>query len=221
LKEFDPVRIQLALQQLRSVSSTAPIFGAESHNFVLRPTLVEAEVANFERQHKISLPSDYRKFLTAVGNGGAGPYGGVFPLGHMDDGFDLKQWHENDGFVGVLSEPFLLTSDWNDLTGRPADDLLQSDEAEYWRQLDEFNERYWHGSLMHGSLMNGAVPICHEGCALRIWLVVTGERAGCIWHDGRADYMGLTPLQTSNGIPATFFLWYTEWLDNALRTANS
>jgi hypothetical protein len=81
LKELDPLRIQRELQRLRSISPTARIFGAESHKFLLNPTLAEAEVANFERQHKISLPADYRNFLTGAGNGGAGPYYGIFPLG--------------------------------------------------------------------------------------------------------------------------------------------
>jgi len=61
----------------------------------------------------------------------------------MDDGFDLKQWHENDGFVGVLSQPFLLTSDWNDLTGRPADDVLQkADKAQ--READLLDKKSSH-----------------------------------------------------------------------------
>jgi hypothetical protein len=79
----------------------------------------------------------------------------------------------NSEFVGVLSEPFLLASDWNDLTGMPSDDLLERDEAEYEKQFKEFDERYWRASLM-----NGAVPICHKGCNLRIWLVVSGDKLG-------------------------------------------
>jgi hypothetical protein len=34
---------------------------------VPRPTLGEAEVADVERQRKISLPADYREFLTPLG----------------------------------------------------------------------------------------------------------------------------------------------------------
>lgn len=134
----------------------------------------------------------------------------------MDANDGMKPWHENDGFVGVLSEPFAVSSDWNDLTGMPSDDLLRDDEAEYERQFDEFEQRYWRGSLM-----NGAVPICDEGCALRIWLVVAGEQAGRVWHDGRADYKGLKPVLAPDGTPATFSLWYNEWLDHAVRAGIS
>jgi hypothetical protein len=64
--------------------------------------------------------------------------------------------------------------------------------------------------------MNGAIPICHEGCALRIWLVVSGSQAGYLWRDSRADYAGLTPLCLRNGTGATFSSWYNEWLEAAL-----
>jgi hypothetical protein len=182
--------------------------------FIVNPTLPEAEVLAFETQHRIGLPADYREFLLRIGNGGAGPCYGVFPLGQMDGIKGMKPWRENDGFVGVLSEPFALTGDWNDMTGMPSDDLIDDEEGEYEKQLDEFEKRYWNASLM-----NGAVPICHEGCAIRIWFAVAGEQAGRLWRDRRAEYMGVEPVLTADGAPATFSRWYDEWLESAVRAA--
>jgi hypothetical protein len=173
--------------------------------------LAEGDVLAFERGHNVRLPTEYRHFLTAVGNGGAGPYYGIFPLGKMDGlGGSIESWTE--GFIGVLAEPFLFTDDWNDLQEMPSDELRQADEQEYERRLDQFESRYWGSSLM-----NGAIPICHEGCALRVWLVVTGPQAGHLWHDGRSDYSGLKPLRLADGSRATFSTWYGEWLEDALR----
>jgi len=180
--------------------------------FSMNAPLSEAKVSAFEAQHRISLPDEYREFLLRIGNGGAGPYYGIFPLGKIDGSYDVKPWHENDGFVGVLSEPFALTTSWNDLTGKPPDDLVDDDDGEYWKQMDEFEKRYWGTSLM-----NGVVPICHEGCALRIWIVVTGDQAGRLWRDRRAEFRGLEPLLTTDGAPATFSRWYNEWLDRSIR----
>jgi len=205
LFELDPLHIHRALLRLHSRKAIKEVFGANGHRFVVNPILSEAEVVAFERQHRINLPRQYREFLLRVGNGGAGPFYGVFPLGEMDDMHGMKPWRENDGFVGVLSQPFPLNSNWNDLTGMPSDDLTDDDEGEYGKQMDEFGKRYWSASLM-----NGAVPICHEGCALRIWIVVTGEQAGRLWRDRRAEYMGVEPLLTADGAPRTFSRWYNE-----------
>jgi hypothetical protein len=115
--------------------------------------------------------------------------------------------------VGVLSESFPHETAWNDLSGQPPDELLDRDEAAYSRQLDDFEKTYFRNSLV-----NGAIPVCHEGCALRIWLVVAGNQIGRLWLDGRAENAGLRPLLLRNGSPATFSAWYDEWLTDALAT---
>jgi len=174
----------------------------------LNDPLSEPKVASFEQKHGVLLPPDYREFITRVGDGGGGPFYGVFPLGSMDDNFDMRQWHENDGLVGTLSKPFSFQDEWNDVSAMPADDLLNQDEDAYSKQIAAFESTYWSSDLMHG-----AIPICHEGCALRIWLVVSGEQAGKLWEDRRSEYKGLKPVRLMDGSRATFSGWYKEWLD--------
>ncbi|MBW3596433.1 MAG: SMI1/KNR4 family protein [Planctomycetes bacterium] len=48
--------------------------------------LTESQAAAFEKKYAITMPEDYRQFLTQIGNGGAGPYYGMFKLREMDDG---------------------------------------------------------------------------------------------------------------------------------------
>lgn len=203
--------LQAAVSRLREIG--AMTFGSGAHGFQMNPVLSESEVSAFERDHKIVLPSDYRQFVTGVGNGGAGPFYGVFPLGVMDDNFDQRPWQEHDGFVGSLSEPFRFQEEWNDLSGYPEANLMKRDETEYDRQIEQFEGRYWSSELM-----NGAFPICHEGCALRIWLLVTGEQAGKLWEDRRSEYKGLRPVLLA-GSAATFSEWYSDWLDDCFATA--
>jgi hypothetical protein len=210
IARLDPMQVIGALTRLRG--SRRNVFGANGHHFVLNPPLDGNTVWSFEDQHGISLPDDYRQFITGIGNGGAGPFYGVFPLGQMDGlGESLEPWRESDGLVGKLSESFPLADAWNDLSGMPSAELMASDETEYERQLAEFENRYWSVSKV-----NGAMPICHQGCALRIWLIVSGSEAGHLWRDGRADDTGLSPLCSRDGSRATFSSWYLEWLEDCL-----
>jgi hypothetical protein len=121
MSEFDIPSFRAAISRLRGLQPN--VFGSDGHGFQMNPVLSESEAAAFERDHKIVLPSDYRQFVTEVGNGGAGPFYGVFPLGFMDENFDQRPWQENDGFVGALSEPFQFQQEWNDLSGYPEADV--------------------------------------------------------------------------------------------------
>ncbi len=195
------------LERVRTAGSSFGVFGEDAHNYELQPTLSEDEVSDFEIENRIRLPEDYRQFLIRVGNGGAGPYYGLFKLGEMDHDFDYGPWGD---FVGQLSSPFPHTEAWNDLTGKP-DEQVAIDSDEYDALLDTFEERYYDTCQV-----NGAISICHLGCALRQWLVVTGPEAGNVWCDDRADYKGLHPLQAKGRQRTTFFEWYRDWLDEVL-----
>jgi len=181
----------------------------------LNPVIAEDRVEAFEQSHSICLPSEYRDFLIRIGNGGAGPYYGVFSLGAVDDGFAVRDWKVNDNLVGDPSKPFRFEDAWNDTSKMPPDDLLEQSEEEYWRQMESFEKTYWNSELM-----NGAIPICHQGCALRIWLVVTGRHSGELWDDRRSEYEGIRPLELADRSRATFGAWYDEWLSERLAAAN-
>lgn len=203
---FDVIRD--GLERLRNAKRQPKVFGAESHGFKLNPTLSEAAVHKFEAKHRIRLPEDYRGFLIRLGNGGAGPFYGIFKLGEMDDCDDVQKWKENNGFVGVLSVPFPNAKAWNDLTLQPKE--IDS-EDEYEKAMDAFDEHYWNPDHV-----NGAIPLCHEGCALRDWLIVAGPEAGNLWHDARAEYGGLLPVSVGKKRRVTFLEWYSNWLAEAV-----
>ncbi len=204
---FDWQRVLDDLARLRDADKKLRLSGAIGHGYRLNAPLTEATVARFEKRHGIALPADYRQFLLEVGNGGAGPYYGVFPLGTMDDSFGLKSWKKNDGFVGDPSQPFPYRKAWNDLTGMP--EYNEPNRERHRKDRDAFERRYWHQ-------LNGAIPLCHEGCAYRDWLVVTGAEAGRIWYDARNDDAGLSPVMQGGRKRVTFYQWYRDWLDDGL-----
>ena len=67
-------------------------------------------------------------------------------------------------------------------------------------------------------LTNGAIPICHHGCAIRDWLVVSGPEAGNVWTDDRASDGGIFPVTTRGRERTSFLEWYWDWLQAARRT---
>jgi hypothetical protein len=198
------LQLKVDVERARKAGGARGVFGAESHGFVLNPPLSVSDIAAFEERYEVTLPQDYRLFLELVGNGGAGPAYGLFRLGEMDAGFEMKPWIEGE-FVGTLSAPFQHTTPWNDIIGEPDE---MSDEEGYERALDEFERRYFDPTLV-----DGAIPICHLGCALRQWLVVTGPEAGNVWNDYRADHRGLCPVTLTSKGRVTFYEWYRAWLD--------
>jgi hypothetical protein len=207
-----PERVKESLAYLRRVRP--PLFGADYHNFELHPVIEEEKVEAFELSHSIRLPSQYREFLVQIGNGGAGPDYGVFSLGTIDEGFGIRAWQANGAVVGDPSKPFRFQEAWNDTSAKPTDDL--ENEAEYWRLMDAFEGTYWSSDLV-----NGAIPICHRGCAIRIWLVVNGPESGKLWEDRRSEFDGISPLKLADGSRATFGAWYDTWLQKCLTNAES
>jgi hypothetical protein len=188
-------------------------FGASEHQYRLNPPVPLDVVVSFEFRRKTSLPEDYRAFITNIGDGGAGPFYGLFRFGEHDHGHSHCTW-EDGSLIGDLSKPFVHEVAWNaseDLWAKRPDlppemPYEQQDRLmEAWDR--ELNLCYWSPSVM-----NGAIPICHLGCALRQWLVLNGSQRGTIWCDYRVDERGLFPLLTERGDRVTFDDWYGTWL---------
>jgi len=81
-----------------------------------------------------------------------------------------------------------------------------------WEQWQEVVERdYWAMEVM-----DGAIPIGHQGCSFRTWLVVSGPLSGTIWEDHRCDYKGIWPVLDQHNQPLSFLNWYRHWLNQSI-----
>ena len=212
-------RTQVELDRLRRLDPDFAVFGSESHRYQLVPPLTEAEVLRVERQVGVPLPADYRQFLTDVGAGGAGPAYGVFPLVERDG---IWRWEGDGGdMVSDLTKPWPHTEPWN-LDGHPLWDAVPDEDDErfdaesfedaYDAWQEEFYRVYWEPQWT-----TGAICLCHHGCALRDWLVVSGSERGHMWHDATAATLGLSPCTAANGQRMTFVDWYLRWIDELLQ----
>ncbi|GCE09510.1 SMI1/KNR4 family protein [Dictyobacter aurantiacus] len=179
--------IKEKLKYLKQRDTRFQTFGASEHMYESRPPLTPNEVSAFEQKHSIMLPEDYRNFLLYIGNGGAGPYYGLFSV-HMYN-WELATVQNN-----FLTLPFPHQAAW-----QPNSDTIDKEA------LDEdhtYFGNYW---------VQGSMRICHFGCGVYMLLVVTGSERGHIWFDDRTSDYGIYP--TGNN----FLTWYETWLEDSLR----
>jgi hypothetical protein len=177
------------------------------------------------------LPEDYRFFITEVGNGGAGPYYGLFPFRKYGYSSDFFDW-DDGGLVGNLSKPFSLETVLID-PSRYSADLEAIDRWLLNLPLDEEpirppdtplgedRQRAGDDGQMDGvgattTVVNGAVPICHMGCGHLQWLVIQGEQRGFVWNDFRAEDRGMIPVLGGSGNPVAFGEWYMGWINGSI-----
>ncbi|GAA2542072.1 SMI1/KNR4 family protein [Winogradskya consettensis] len=164
---WNPAEIRARLAAAHAADPALERFHGMRNGYLLGPPLTDSQVAVFEGRHGITLPEDYRTFLLEVGNGGAGPHHGLFPLGQFPLGHVPSVRGEGDD----LSAPFPHTEEWNDRT-------LSED--------DYFDDRWVAGSMVVGEYGSGAF----------YRLVVTGPARGRIWFDSRGSDQGMWPEST-------------------------
>ncbi len=218
---LDKTEILKRLSELDRKDPRRQLFGADVHQYRLHPPVPRSQIDAFEAKHNITLPADYRYFITEVGNGGAGPYYGLFKFGEQDTSLGFCSWEEGD-LVGDLAAEFPHEKAWNlpdsfwHKMPDPGPDISVEEEDRLMAAWDkELAEHYCNPRIM-----NGAIPICHIGCALRQWLVINGPQKGFIWGDERADNGGVFPLRDLPGQLVTFADWYMAWLANPKRAMN-
>jgi hypothetical protein len=205
------------LERLRQADHALSLFGARDHRYQLGPPVTESKLARFERLHRVMLPGGYRDFLLHAGDGGAGPYYGLYSL-------ETALISAGEGF---LAHPFPYQHWWN---GIDPPDWWASPHAE---DLDEHSAPR-HADYDADRHVQGTLRLAHEGCGYYCLLVISGAERGHMWSDGRSGDGGVLPLphhpgphraEGSSLIPIespatrlTFFAWYEEWLDTSLRT---
>jgi hypothetical protein len=194
-------RIRQKLERLRDMDRAFSVFGARAHAYRLGSALSVDALSDCEKRLGVTLPAEYRLFVTRIGHGGAGPYYGLFSL----DGKDP----EDITAIDQIRKPFRWTQAFN-----PYDWADPCDQEDVW--CDEDDREGERRQVILG--IPGALYICHYGCAIRFFLIVKGYCTGEVWRDSQADDAGVMPERASDGRHLGFLDWYEKWLNYGLES---
>ena len=156
-------RLQEKLTRLRSVDANRKYFGASAHRYELLPPAPAAVIRDFETKFHVQLPDDYRDFLLRIGDGGAGPYYGLYPLRYA---YEEMGWIER----GDVAKPFPLDRGWN----------LEDSKLNY--ELPD-----------GADVRDGCIMLAHQGCGYWSFLIISGSGRGKVWDDYTTGDGGIHP----------------------------
>ncbi|MCP4441127.1 MAG: hypothetical protein GY810_19555 [Aureispira sp.] len=225
------------IERLRSLDQHCLIFGAANHTYDLQECLREEDIKTFENTHKVQLPIDYRNFVRYVGNGGVGPYQGMFGLVHSShiqqpfkgewtliqqkytqdlaiDRTQLLQFHMESLLQHLNAEEI---ADMHTLAlfrkCMKLDIALGKEEGEYYNFYPDYCEEheledYFKELELDNESITGYIPLFNYGNGHLLALVVNGQDYGQVIFKGKQGEF--------RNHRVTFYEFYKNWLDTHL-----
>lgn len=165
----------LAQEGLRQ-DPTYKIFGANHHNWKFGEPADMQKIHDFEKDMKITLPEALVRYLTELGDGGAGPDYGIYSLEEMRKRNVFLHQTVN---LPVMLDHSMTNEQWSDFAKKyeTLDDIINSDK--FYIQTKEHQERLMQELRnMELSLIAGGVLIGTPGCTMNSILMCRGAAAG-------------------------------------------
>ncbi|MDE6365434.1 MAG: SMI1/KNR4 family protein, partial [Lachnospiraceae bacterium] len=184
------------LNKAKEMDANCKQFGANAHKYQWNPPASLEEVEDFEQKIGVRLPKEYRSFLLLAGNGGAGPYYGLFSLQ------EVLYWLEDD--MDLKKEPVLY----------PGIEIPQEDYEEEELDAEEYDcehmiedaEQENEPESEEESWLQGCIPIGSQGDSYFMYLLLSGPNEGrVVYVESELTYVFFPREQG-------FLAWYKRWL---------
>lgn len=156
-----PERVKLLARLAAKNDKFCAVFGAENYRYKFNPPATPDAIADFEKSFNIELPKSFYRYLTEVGNGGAGVDYGIYSLK------DIAAFNEHLHFPGGEKVIF----EYDDI------------HAEWCKMLKELDDIGDDGVLFDkivGKMFRGLLVICTPGCSGDYVLVCEGKYKGMV-----------------------------------------
>ena len=206
-------RIKAKLKKARLIDKDFEVFGADSHEYVVRKKLKAREIKAIEIEYNILLPSAFKAFLMNIGscgisfrNSAAGPGYGIFPITE-----DKNVKHICSEYTQYLNDGSLISADmsdeyWKNLTA----------ELNYYNNYDEDSNEPEpaltdeQAEKEYARIFSGILPLGTEGCTSLNGLVLNGKHKGQVIS---FDEQFLWLCKPVFSIHKNFLDYYEYWLD--------
>ncbi len=198
-------RIKQKLVAVKLKDRRKKIDNANSHQYYLAPPIAEQEVVAFENKFQISLPEDFRLFITQIGNGGksiydnsgAAPYAGIYPL----DENNMENLLPNPEIY--LSKPCILSTE-----------TTHEEWEEFIKKISESNKTSQSEAdylTINDILYQGLLPIGSQGCSYYTAIILNGIYRGKVVNTDVDNFNKPFICYENN-----FLDWYERWLDEIM-----
>lgn len=191
-------RISTIMRKIQKLSTKHPKFRCGKFPPEWDEPLTDRAVKEYELQNGITLPEDYRRFITTVAGSGTQPFYGLYGLG--DGQKDKLKAAVNKKFPYTVRTPLCIA----ELSDEEYDTLFDAEELE----ADA-----------------GYIPLCHEGCGMYSILIVNADDEdtyGTVWFYDLCNDAGIYPLIDPVDRKTMSFLdWLEYYADKTLELDDS
>ncbi|MCM1165978.1 MAG: SMI1/KNR4 family protein [Lachnospiraceae bacterium] len=185
-----------ALETAARIDKDFVVFGAGKHKYRLNEPVSVDFVRAAEEKYGFSLPEDYFKFITEIGDGGAGVDYGLYSFAEYME----KNLPNNDYYARSrqsLGLPFEIEP-LTDVTDTPvAPEFFEKhpEKCFYDKRFDDED---------HDGLVGGFLVLGTRGCQYDFGMALSGEHRGRIFNTGNEGDLIL--------LSESFGEFYGDWL---------
>jgi hypothetical protein len=196
--QFQIKKISKKLKILKNKDKTFEIFGSSDHKYKLLKPISIQRLEMLEQKYNINLPDEYVAFITFLGDGGAGPFYGLYPIEMALKDTELIEDYKDD-ICSDITKPSIFTS---------KKELKEYQEMN--EKIEDYNERYNNGVRA----LNGTLEINSQGCSFRNNIILNGPNAGKVF-----EFCGdmVEDIFFNYDKFIGFLDWYERWLDNSIK----
>ena len=210
---FTRAQILKILRKTKCIDTKYEMFGASKHRYRLNSPLKESFVHRIEEKYGFTLPEDYFRFITKIGDGGAGPAYGINPF--IDFIIENKTYNKNYPYVDKYIESYR-----HSLAKPFTPRQMMSDEVEDYaiatiKAYEQNPENYFIYETSDDNDLcdtNGFFVLGTHGCQWDFGLITAGEKRGQIFDTDNEGAYGF--------VAASFDEFYQNWLEEISDTEN-